>query len=54
MDETVQALTFEEILFINWQMIELTEGFYTKEDDNLQNPGSLEYILEMCRGSFLW
>ena len=51
MGGTGEVLTHEEIVFVNALMIEWTGGLSTG-DENLLNPGSLDYILGACQGSY--
>lgn len=45
-------LNEDEVLEINRRVIAESGGFYSAENDNLANPGSLRYILEAVQGSF--
>jgi death-on-curing protein len=48
----IQFLKFGEVVEINRRMIQRYGGVFFKGDDNLVNPGSLEYIQEAIRVSF--
>lgn len=50
--DAIEFLEFEEVLEINRRMILAYGGFFTEGDNNLANPGSLRYTLEMIQGSF--
>jgi death-on-curing protein len=50
--DQIEFLEFEEVLEINRQMILAYGGLFTEGDNNLANPGSLMYTLEMIQGSF--
>lgn len=47
-----QALTLDDIVEINRQMISRFGGAYFGSNRNLVNPGSLEHVLEEIQGSF--
>ncbi len=51
MDRAGKALKLADILEINRRMIQAFGGIFFEGDDNLANPGSLEYILEAIQGS---
>ena len=51
MDGDGKALKFADVLEINRRMIQTFGGIFFEGDDNLGNPGSLEYILEAVQGS---
>lgn len=51
MGGTRQTLTVSDIVEINRQAIAEFGGLFLEADDNLVNPGSLEYILEAVWGS---
>jgi death-on-curing protein len=50
--EPIRFLALEEVVEINRRMILAYGGFFAEGNDNLVNPGSLQYILEAIRGSF--
>lgn len=53
MEETCQLLTIAEIVELNRLMIDRFGGIpFEPSDDNMINPGSLEYALSMIQGSF--
>jgi len=47
----MKFLQLVEIIEINRRMVLTYGGFFVEGDDNVANIGSLEYILEMIRGS---
>lgn len=47
--KTVNLLEFSDIVLINRRMIDKYGGFF-EGDDNLLNPGSLEYVLDAIHG----
>lgn len=51
MGGTRQTLTLSDIVEIDRQAIQEFGGLFLNADDNLVNPGSLEYILEAVWGS---
>jgi death on curing protein len=51
MEETVRILKLQQILYINRRLVETFGGLYIEADNNLANPGSLEYVLEEVQGS---
>lgn len=51
MGGTRQTLTLSDIVEIDRQAIKEFGGLFLDADDNLVNPGSLEYILEAIWGS---
>lgn len=51
MGGTRQTLTLSDIVEIDRQAIKEFGGLFLDADDNLVNPGSLEYILEAVWGS---
>ena len=53
MGRTGKVLEFADVLEINRRMIRAFGGIFLKGDDNLANPGSLQYVLEAIQGSFL-
>lgn len=48
----VRFLRQDEIVEINRRMILRYGGFFAEGDDNLANPGALDYVLTAIRGSF--
>lgn len=51
MDGISKVLKSADVVEINRRMIQTFGGIFFKGDDNLANPGSLEYILEAIQGS---
>ncbi len=48
--QSLQSISFEEVLEFNRLAIEATEGLYREANNNLLNPGSLHYALEEIQG----
>jgi death-on-curing protein len=51
MDGTFKILTVADIVTVNRSMITRFGGFYVEADQNLGNPGALEYVFEAIQGS---
>ncbi len=51
MGRTGKTLDLADVLAINRRMIQVFGGVFFAGDDNLANPGSLEYVLEAIQGS---
>lgn len=53
MGRTFQTLTKSEIVEINRRMIQQFGGIFFMGNDNLLNPGSLEFLVDTLEGSLL-
>ena len=51
MGRTFQTLTKSEIVQINRRMIQQFGGVFFSGNENIHNPGSLEYLVSMIQGS---